>query len=511
MSYCWSTEELKPYTQSNTPVPADLEPALATHLGHLSSTIFASDGEILELETQLALKKAAKSCLSDEQTADLSFGSPIRKIPSELLSLVFGHVLGTKAFRREQYLDYVHLRGTCKIWRVVVEETPYISSGLELNLDNIDYHDPRRHAQAVWGDEHLMWMLTPWLSIVARSPRYHLVFKGEGTSLHQKNIKPILQHFLLTQPSPATLTIDSSRTTGTLFKLDPTFPDLESLKITHNVPSPYDGDIFEITAVFPRLNTLIAECDLFIPRPPPLFKQKVLQKLHLEDVTGSATFFPHLLQSLPNLKELRLASVEEATFPEPSAQLFESPSLEILILAGQDLFAFLQGTSFPSLRLLCLHGMHLDCPETLVKRCIPQFFRGHRGHLGQLTISFRRVMHPGIIKAIIDHVPPRTRLHFDSEAHAQQRVTVSIQSDHVDEIFCTQNTLKLGWLKREYCRNTTTQPITIYLPSSTATVHEEELGSGELRAWGYQLETRPKDVLDSMIRSSIPPTDLHWF
>ncbi|KAH6867830.1 hypothetical protein BKA70DRAFT_1242877 [Coprinopsis sp. MPI-PUGE-AT-0042] len=312
--------------------------------------------------------------------------------------------------------------------------------------------------------------------------------------------------------------------TQALFELDAPFPDVHFLKITGYEEYEFEGDMFHLVTLFPHLSILIADCTMLIRHPPPSFRPTELQTLHLGDIMGGQDAFSHFLQAIPSLKELKLGSIGLSSFPEARSVPLATrshPSLETLILDGQDLFAFLRDISFPSLRLFCLEGMKLTCPEVLHERFIPYFLHRLQGRQVRLTISLRGRLEPLIIAAFINHIPPRTRLHFDVEvihpgpihwpAIDEALPTLSIQSEDVDEIFCTQKTGNLLWLDGAYCGTTPTRPIKLYVPSSTADAGQVETRRSELQARGYTLEVHPADVLNSIFCSSIPHTDIDWF
>ncbi|KAH6902118.1 hypothetical protein BKA70DRAFT_1307304 [Coprinopsis sp. MPI-PUGE-AT-0042] len=519
-----SLGQLHSYTRVNDPYPAHLEPTLSSYLDQLSSTISALDAEIFDLERQIRVKKEARGQTEELFKQYSRLRSPIRKMPFELLALVFGHVFGTDPFTQEQYHSFAYLRGTCKAWRNIVETTPNLCRGLEISLDNINHFDRYRHSSVAWDAVQLQTMLAPWLAIVARSPRYHLTVKNEGATLHSDNVKPILQHLILSHPRPETLKLASHLATQTLFRLDARFPDVHFLKITGCEGYEFEGDMFHLVTLFPHLSNLIADCTMLIRHPPPLFKPTKLRNLHLGDLVGEAAAFSHFLQAIPTLKELRLGSIAQSFFPEASSGPLapgSHPSLETLILDGQDLFALLRDISFPLLRLFCLEGMKLTCPEVLQEHFIPNFLCRLQGRQVHLTVSLRGRLEPLIIAAFINHIPPRTRLHFDTEvilpgpihwpAIDEPLSTLSIESDDVDEIFCTEKTGNLRWINRVYCRRASSQPIKLYIPSITTEIEQVETRRSELRAWGYKLEVHPAEVLNSIFCSSIPHTDIDWF
>ncbi|KAH6902119.1 hypothetical protein BKA70DRAFT_1567980 [Coprinopsis sp. MPI-PUGE-AT-0042] len=513
-------DQLQPYTEANTQLPAHLEPNLATFLDQLSASITVLDTEISNLERQLCTKREAQAQIMKIQKAYSRIRAPIRRIPPELLALIYGYVLGTEPFGSQEYRRFAYLRGVCKTWRSVVETTPHLCPGLKIDLTAVNQFR-RPGGEVAWDDEgQPQDRLAPWLACVARSPGYHLVVKpkGERTIFHPDNNKALLKHLAISQPSAGKLTIHSREAGTSLFELDVSFPEVKVLEILGFTPR-LRGNMPCLAVLFPQLSTLIARCQMTID---PTFQHTSLQTLHLEDISGDETDFAQLLYNIPCLQELKVSSTRQLNFPEGwtmSPASLSHPSLETLLLDGQDMFALLYNITFPALKLLRMDGMILICPEELHEQHIPQFLRQLDRPQRSLTVSLGGLVDMDLVDAFLNHLPPRTRLHFDMKAlyHGSLSVPaapgppIPIESDQIEDIFCTETTGDLQWLQGPFCRRVSSRPIKLYVSSIAADRHQVETKRAELQAWGYELEVHPTNVLNSLFCSSIPHTDLDWF
>ncbi|KAH6901347.1 hypothetical protein BKA70DRAFT_693430 [Coprinopsis sp. MPI-PUGE-AT-0042] len=116
--------DLSPYVKGNALLPTHLYPVLEGHLSHLTESIDRLDNEILALESLLDATRKAQRLLKQERRAHSKIKAPIRRIPPELLGVIFGCLFGDSPFEAGEYRQFTRLASVCAAWREIMYTTP---------------------------------------------------------------------------------------------------------------------------------------------------------------------------------------------------------------------------------------------------------------------------------------------------------------------------------------------------------------------------------------------------
>ncbi|KAH6883681.1 hypothetical protein BKA70DRAFT_1125829, partial [Coprinopsis sp. MPI-PUGE-AT-0042] len=114
--------ELSHYLSTNDVFPPSGLPTLDSYLSQLTTAIETLGSDINHLQAILDAKKEEERRLHLEYTACASIKNPIRRLPLEILGLIFGFAIGVVPFNR--YICVAQLRGVCSSWRQAAMTTP---------------------------------------------------------------------------------------------------------------------------------------------------------------------------------------------------------------------------------------------------------------------------------------------------------------------------------------------------------------------------------------------------
>ncbi|KAH6883704.1 hypothetical protein BKA70DRAFT_1341905 [Coprinopsis sp. MPI-PUGE-AT-0042] len=437
--------------------PSDLS-ALEGYLAHLSERIENLESDTGKLDD---VKKAERDILRCEYELCVNTKSYIRKIPPELLGIIFAFAVSTAPFN--QFIDVAHLRGVCSSWREAALSTPGIWTDLTIDLDKCD--------------------LKPWLAILTRKPSYHLTLtmsqkmKTAGRKEQAPQMQ-LAQCLFSSSPQPGAITLESPHAVFGIGLLDTSvglaFPDLKALDV-------------------------------------PLFRHTSLLTLDLRDLMGPGEHLQQLIQEFPSLRELKLSSTRYIKTGEQVPIKHTYHSLEKLILDGEDfLFAF-SHTSFPSLRVLVIHGHQFTAydDETPHVNIFAETFS--RSSTQPLLVALRGGFYPEFLTRLIQSLPPNSHLLFDTDEEDEDSpCTASIASDNVEAIFCGRNAVDLSWLScTQPARQTLSRSLPIYLPTGFEDWEAGYSRQDQLRRHGFELEPVSNESAGSILRSLAPVFSKH--
>ncbi|KAH6912405.1 hypothetical protein BKA70DRAFT_1184978, partial [Coprinopsis sp. MPI-PUGE-AT-0042] len=108
---------------NNVLSPSDLS-TLEDYLTQLLERIGNLESDITRLQIADDTKDVEVECLRGEYELCVKTKSSIRKIPQELLGVIFAFAVSTAPFNR--FIDVAHLRGVCSSWREAALSTPGI-------------------------------------------------------------------------------------------------------------------------------------------------------------------------------------------------------------------------------------------------------------------------------------------------------------------------------------------------------------------------------------------------
>ncbi|KAH6901361.1 hypothetical protein BKA70DRAFT_1310450 [Coprinopsis sp. MPI-PUGE-AT-0042] len=518
-----SPHQLSPYLSANIPLPHYLTPTLDVHLTQLSVSITELDAEIDQLERALDAKKQKRDHYKKLYRNHASLKAPIRKLPLEILGMIFSFILGDEPFERLEYCTYGYIRRVCTTWRDVLASTPDICRGLEVLLDRPPGQAASNHGDGVWGfDENL----APWLAIVSRNYPYHLVLgAADGATFDdaEDGVPDLAEWILSTPPTPTILTIDNSD----VFSLVYACGSREN-KISRLLLSFYEqvdrADLQEVPLedIFPCLLILVIDAPTGFSTPMAHIN---LQALTLTGAWGAAQTFAEWLMEMPRLQELKIGyqDLYSRYCPATRSPLIHS-TIEILVVEGEDVMMLMEYLTFPSLKFLALDawGLFDDSDEEALKEIIPAFLQRSCPGKHGFTASFKGKPSKVTFELFIQNLPLHTRLHYaldglkiDHEDDAGDRyrhVPCSLiprHAHHVTEVFFSKTSNHLSWLQGSE-PFTGGRLIDLYLPTGILQEEEIEIRREELRGWGYALVIVQADAFTKLLRPSIPPMTIEW-
>ncbi|KAH6912378.1 hypothetical protein BKA70DRAFT_1398295 [Coprinopsis sp. MPI-PUGE-AT-0042] len=467
-----------------------------------------SDGDIGELLVEDDTEVTQRSRIQCEYDLFASFKSPIRKIPPEILGIIFVFAVGASPFNR--FIDVVHLRGVCSSWRRAALLTSGIWTDLTVDLDkwctvetgNLDDEMLLRQ----FADE-----LDPWMAIVTRKPPYHLTLTSSDNSAPisstiEDNQIRLVQHLLSTTPQPGTITVKSmvgALGIASLASMGLTCPSL-MLRLFGD----WTADLHAIGSVFPSLEALEVRILVTLDVIPP-FHHASLQTLALHNLTGQEIYLEHFLREMPCLRELNLSSRQFIVKGNVNVvtTAYTHAFLKTLIIDGEDFFFALRHISLPSLRFLSIHGIEFmaDDDEVSPTNIFTRTFQQRTTQ--PLLVMLHGCLYQSFLSRPIQSLPPNCHLLLDfaSEEDEGPELALSIASDNIETIVCRRDAVDLRWLSSASpARKESSRPLTIYLPTGFEGWEKGYSRQGELRRHGFELEPRSNESVGSMLRSLAP-------
>ncbi|KAH6883635.1 hypothetical protein BKA70DRAFT_1471134 [Coprinopsis sp. MPI-PUGE-AT-0042] len=477
---------LASYVSSNKILPPQSSPSLDAFLSQLSQSMNVLGVEIAALEELLQSKKESYARAKNVYDAHLRIRSPIRKVPQDLLGVIFPF---TVAPPFNKYIDVARLRGVCSSWRAVALTIPGLWASLKINPDK--WCEPMLDD---WDNEaallHFKEALAPWTCILDQNAPYQLHLTSQSTVLkHQRQEMVLVDHLLSSSPRPGSIFIGSQHACFTTFTLPSAYHEITKLQITNLSYSPNRATWPNI---FPNLNTLVLD-GMVGPGIDWLFHPSI-QALRLHRLRGAPYTFVRLMQGLPSLRKLCLGSAVIIPHPD-SNNIYSHPSLEALTVKGENPLVFCRRMAFPSLRFFSMKGNNSQIDQTLLSDVLPRILAtmSHKG----LTVALRGELQESFVTHVIRHLPPHSRLHLAASLHFE----LNVESDNLDEIFCHKKTRGLSWLGPGKARKSSSRPLVIHIPTYIGDdkSSQVQLRRDELEGSGYQLEMREPEEVDNML------------
>lgn len=315
------------------------------------------DTEILHLEQTLADLRRERAELDDYIEAERRSLSPIRRLPPEILSLIFvyiyPHILSPDDSALPDVRLYnfgpVHLMLVCQHWAHVVSQCPALWSGIVLTS-----YSPKSNTPALC--RHL-----------AMSGNHPLAIDFSDDGHHEYAVEAFGRH--CTQWKTLSLAIPFDWLTSLL--TNRMLPNLVSLDLS----MPWrDGEVYSadelITDLYSPLN--LASCpslrilklsECYTERPG-LFLLPWDQLHHLTLDTVCIEAYISFLKLTPNLHSLSIGVVdglnEDQDVPDNAATLSKLSVLDITFQNYWDLVGLFRTVSMPNVRNLTLRGNGLS-------------------------------------------------------------------------------------------------------------------------------------------------------
>ncbi|EAU85118.2 hypothetical protein CC1G_08091 [Coprinopsis cinerea okayama7 len=130
---------ISPYYSSNdNGLPDEFVPRCKAHILKMAEIVQAEEEEVSRLKLELEESLRRLQLATDEYTSCQSLLSPIRRVPTEIFSTIFIHILeldsGPRILSPQDVIQLRDLMLVCKKWRKVALVTPELWCGLEFNL-----------------------------------------------------------------------------------------------------------------------------------------------------------------------------------------------------------------------------------------------------------------------------------------------------------------------------------------------------------------------------------------
>ncbi|KAH6883700.1 hypothetical protein BKA70DRAFT_1341902 [Coprinopsis sp. MPI-PUGE-AT-0042] len=407
--------ELAHYFTTNDVFPPSGLPTLNSYLAQLTTSIESVESEILKLRAFLHAKKQEKCGLEQEYATCVGIKSPIRRLPVELLGLIFSFAVGAAPFNR--YIHITHLRGVCSSWRHAATTTPGLWTSLTIDLDR--WAPPySQFLSDVTLLDQFKEELSPWIAILSRTRPIHLTLTSQSFDDDIEINDPgfnrqrkLAGHLLSMTPPPATLTLNSPLALLAAILADA--PSVVEIEVSYEATRGLEGFTI-LEARFPCLKALKIHGSLAINTPP--FPHSSLQALHLGRGIRPDFFLQELLCTLPCLRELKLGFPDHLDLwnpPDVPETTYVHRCLEILIIEGENQLFTLTGISFPRLRLLDISGCaHAAIPDEIVASHFhPDTFA--RSPSEPLLVSLSGDFPQALLIRLLASLPPGSHLYLN--------------------------------------------------------------------------------------------------
>ncbi|KAH6910191.1 hypothetical protein BKA70DRAFT_1272422 [Coprinopsis sp. MPI-PUGE-AT-0042] len=513
-----SPPEFSPYLSSNMPLTPRLKPLLGTYLARAASLIEEVDAEIEQLERALDAKRQYREQYKEGYKEHLGLQSSIRDIPPEVWGIIFGFTLGDEPFGLWEYRTYGYLREVCTIWRDVVAKTPDICRGLVVHLDGHFFQGPHSDGSGI---QHVKDKLKPWLAIMSRNLPYHLVLSTlDDNSFNDgdDSVMEAVKWMFTTDPAPTILSIYHSSVFTSVYVFGPRDNTITHLRLSFCQDVYWTmSEMITFEEVFPCLTNLHLDAPVHIQ---DRIGHANVQSLTLTRIYGFAHEFSSFLLNFPSLRELKLDSPDpcERSAATNSPVSLIHPTLETLVVDGEDMMLLLENITLPSLRFLGLNCWGLEDDHELLAEIIPAFLQrcSLDDHMFSASITGDPLLF--IFHLLIHNLPRGTRLHLDLDTEMGEDVAreevplspASTQARGFIEVFCTRRPNDFDWLRGDRAYRPGGEPTKVYLPEGIFEEDEVELVEEEVEGWGYTLEFLRMKAYKQLVRSSIPHMPFDW-
>ncbi|KAH6883688.1 hypothetical protein BKA70DRAFT_1411422 [Coprinopsis sp. MPI-PUGE-AT-0042] len=496
--------QLEHYLATNDILPVNDLPTLQDYLAQLSERIASLERDGAWLHAHEIVAQAERDRLQREYKLCVNIKNPVRKIPQEILGVIFAFAVGTGPASR--FIDIAHLRGVCSSWRNAALSTPGLWTNLTVDLDTWFPLEPHGLDEPVllhpFEDS-----LKPWLAILSRNPAYHLTVTSSDPRASISNTSEdhrihLVQYLLSTTPQPGTITLKSPAGPHAITSL--AFMGITCSALELKVSGIWTADLRAVGSVFPKLESFEIRIPWTLSPIPPL-QHTSLRTLSLQDLEGQGVYIHHLIHDLPGLCELKLSSdnfMKRGNEFEVPPVAYTHHSLETLVLNGEDFLLALRHISLPSLRFLAVRGHQFEAyPNEVLNNIFTNATQ-------PLLIMLHGQFYPTFISLLIQSRPPKCHFLFGLEFAVDEGLglTVSLASNNVEAVFCGPGNVELRWLSpAEPVRNRVARPVPIYLPIGFKDWEKGYSRQDELRQHGFELEPLSNESVGSMLRSLAPP------
>ncbi|KAH6902084.1 hypothetical protein BKA70DRAFT_1307213 [Coprinopsis sp. MPI-PUGE-AT-0042] len=438
--------------------------------------------------------------------ADVYTYTSIAQISSEIWAIVFRLALGPNPFGPDERRAYNRLRQVCAMWRRVVATTPDLCSGIAITSGSF---------ACPFDKEVFRTRFLPWLSIIRQNQPYHLVL---GRHWHwdvlNKEQSTSLARYLLCEatPTPTTFRFFSSQVFEGTLSMTGSCESVIDLKAECEFQDLDNHNIQRLPVVFPKLESFTARARFTLTK---LFTCPNLQSLTLFDIHGQPEDFARLCMGMPRLRELKISSVSyhEDSPPRITQEIpFVHPTLETLLVIGQDHLAFTTHLTLPSLKFFgLLIWPRGDNDSPVLKNTLPDFFQ--RSRPVNLSVSLKGQCDPDFFAAFTRIVPPNTTLllklgFYDDTVNEEigQRSSPAFDFSNIKEMAC---------FDRQYlheCRDHSScdRAVTVHVPIDILGKEELEPLKKAMRGKGFILEQCLPQIVEDILGSSISPMLEEW-
>ncbi|KAH6883637.1 hypothetical protein BKA70DRAFT_1341805 [Coprinopsis sp. MPI-PUGE-AT-0042] len=439
------------------------------------------EAEISALEELLNSKKQTYERAKAVRDAHLRTIAPIRRVPQDVLGVIFPYAVDIPPFNR--YIDLARLRSICSSWRHLAKTMP-----------------------GLWTLLHFEEVLAPWTSILSKTTPYRLDFKSDRTyppdyPISHKNM--LIQHLFHLTPGPGDVTVRSwSALSGALSSCCSSTRKVRVDAAGMRIP-----EEIRLEPVFPNLEILMSDCSfdcayLSLGHPS-------LAILHMDDVQGSVTSFTHVLQVLPALRELKLNSSRTFGDPPNPREIYSHLCLEVLLVRGEDLLYLFRSLAFPALRFSIVEGLDMNTDSILADEILPRILG--KSTSSTFIISLRGRLRRRFVEQIIGSLPANSYVHLTpsrilnrEDPYDMTDGTINIESDNVEAIFCDTRTGDLSFLADSPARRHSSRPLNIHIPSNVGDAETNRQKWEALEGAGYHLDLRSAGEIDSTLLSLAP-------
>jgi F-box-like len=518
---------LNHYLSTNDVLPSSGIPTLNGYLNALEGDIQILGDEIVRIQAVLDARKEEQSRLKREHSIYTSITHPIRTVPPEVLSHIFAFTLGTPESSR--LADIAHLRGVCSLWRQVTLKTPALWTSLTIDLHK--WFETRAQ-NAGYPLSQIEQALPSCMATLGRKNPYHLILTSSGHDLEGGEYdyqEQLIQSLLVTDPRPGSITIDTRDAVmiASHTSISWSVTEMEITERGNDVP---DETWRLQERFFSALKSLTHHGHIDYCESP--FAPSSLHTLHLCDIRGEAFYLRQVLLDLTGLVELKLSSKEglddESGDSPGNDARYVHHSLQTLIISHEDLLLCCWSYSFPSLRLLGIHGHGLrQFSKTIFDSHLLTQTLARSSAIPPLLVSLRGCFDEIMLSLLLTSLPPESHLHLDISRITSSRHESPLDSEDEDDddnkhytrsslvveweklslpaIYCGEHTSSLWWIRflgYEVRRDEHLTPSKIYLTEE----YEDPVQSvhREFYDLDLELETVPKATLASTLRSLAP-------
>ncbi|EAU85086.1 hypothetical protein CC1G_08059 [Coprinopsis cinerea okayama7 len=357
------------YPSTNNGLPPDLIPRCTSHLSKMEELVAGKTQEVAQLQDQvnqlirqIQRAQSEQKVFQDEYTICSSLLAPIRRVPSEILSLIFLHLLGCpKKLRRDYVIQLRDIQRVCKKWRDAAYSTTALWSGLQFLVRWRSGYEESRSVLERWfkrAGKHQRHLEIRW------EAHWNHGEAGEDTGIREFLLQPdgnwrSLALLAATHAFVKDLFLDlecqKGHGDGNGKVVESPWSNVEEFEVVFSThwPSIIPSFTFPASAL-PSLRRLRIQRQ-FVP-----FAHSQLRYLHLDHFIGSAQSLAKTLSMLPNLRELVFSTMRPNYLHKGPLTPNDEPDVDkitvekLVVTWGRSLDLLDVGLRFPRLKVLHL-------------------------------------------------------------------------------------------------------------------------------------------------------------